>query len=55
MFLIIAFLLIYTGSLAKEENDLQLLIDKNYKQFLDKNQISMLFFYTPQCGHCERF
>lgn len=48
-------LILFLGVLSKEENDLHVLFDKNYKQFLDKNEISMLFFFTPQCGHCERF
>ncbi|KAM3135418.1 hypothetical protein pb186bvf_012437 [Paramecium bursaria] len=40
---------------SKEENDLQIVFDKNLQNFLKKYEISVVYFYTPQCGHCEKF
>ncbi|CAD8132882.1 unnamed protein product [Paramecium pentaurelia] len=55
MFYQLAFSIFIIYTQAKEENDLHVVFDKNSKQFFEKNEISMIFFYTPQCGHCERF
>lgn len=41
----LSFLILYAQ--AKEENDLHVVFDKNSNQFFEKNEISMIFFYTP--------
>lgn len=47
MYFQIAFSILILFAQAKEENDLHVVFDKNYKQFFEKNEISMIFFFTP--------
>lgn len=43
----------YTPPSPIDEKDVVVLTDRNFSDFLEKNQYVMVEFYAPWCGHCQ--
>jgi len=37
----------------EEENDVRILTADNFQDFLKDNEVSLVMFYAPWCGHCK--